>query len=1723
MNDTDDYLARYSGNQESCRDYHDGNDQNNNTDDSNLKYDDGHQSNEYDESYQQRNYSDSRSSNVTGVIEQDSSYLSGDGTYEDSNATNSNPLHAEEALMDLAKLEELQEEAERIKTIGNKHMASQEYMQAYNCYSAALQISPVGPSSHVFLSNRAAALLSLKKYASAATDARRAIALAPSFGKAHARLGQALYFLKDFDGAVCAYEDALSYEPNNDVTITYLEKAKTKLEKQKQKKSRKSSGSASAIEDASNSSTMAETTTQFSAHRSIATDTFNKHSIVQRDNYGGHDIANNTVALQNAIAATTTSTPSTDARVRRSSGAVNEYLKSNEQKQKQNSPQIGIPNSAVSVAASAITTESGEQRKTKTTTSSSDATAKMISNQDMVSTVAIDDPEFDEAIKIQQRANKYLVQKQYRAAIEEFTAALFLVPDDPILSPELHLGRAHALNGSRRHESAKNDANLAVKLNPTPAAYSTLAKSFFYMKNYKASVDAFEMCIQLLPPGETLGLFDRAYLEKAEKALAEDESEGKLRSPAKQQSTVVPKLPPPRFVPREEAIQSQPQPLRPMPKEWPQQQASSRKQVPLKCGTEREIVFLSESLGVKLNRGWDGIVRVVSVTPTSGGSVVVRQGDIQPGDVVREAAGVDIRLPITNIMWGDTVALIKMAPRPISFLVAKEISPVPPDVLNDTRYQEDQYRAQQGESVPKRAMMRPSNASGDEAVSSLVESKLTPNEDDLDEEIMEVKDVITYDIIEVENGCDFAPIDDTALSLKNTTQPTPTSLQMPLKPHDSALQTSSTESITTFTNNVVDNVSGDIRSETNEEHATHQHDEVSGKNETATSIHKNQIDPTKSSQANNVASNESLFSAMALDSHPGSSTGDGLDEGDIVEVEHTTASSKIVPAPIIDPNASEELHREEERILGGEILFSTNNPVEYGEWDTLKWMSYSGTRIVSSCQEVHRQYDGDKKRSLIPTFWKTGGKRYESRALAIYDKPSLIMVLRRPTSVEEVHALLGLPDIAQDPGMTTEKYWILESAIDPAFAKLRLSPLTTMTSLAQENEDDRDKSCFQMFTPFETIVLSPVHVRGDSHQSFRDSGAYLETLAVETSLSKMLFASHGRDIERSLPQCIDIAWKHQIVIGSLHSIVVSGNVKSLLDSLDFVRNAVSNSTDKLPNSHHLPARIIDVLDDAGFTALYYACKNKMHISAQHLIQSGANVSIKVGSGKETLFHVAARNLDDKMINILLSSDASIADVNELNDEYKTPIYVAATEGSVIDNGRDPSALGRCITSLQGRGGRSTVYGTTKVNRHPVSILSSLLLPEYLSAAMEAFPHRYPLKSIDVRIIDARGLSLSALYHYPIHFAIFAMRKNVPNHSTEDDLLPESRLLRCLRILVERGFEPNERLECTQASMIGSEELNHFYGFAPMQLLAFVALELDSKKGKIDTISYDKKCKLVSDAAEFLVRNGARVTLEPPQQKRPRKKFGSTEPTQTVDILPIKLESDKHVMNLLGGEKRLKKAREIWIGSKKVEMSERVDLLDNTTTLSDLDTPGGNDSLSCAICWIEFGTILNRRHKCRVTGRFVCDDCSSKRIQVDGSDHRISDGQYLFFKVKSCRTINNIPGTMTNTTSSRATQTSVNAMLEKLENEEKANRDSLFGGLVDKATNYIMGEDEDVNTVSKLNGLTNTLDQTRDALNQRGDRLASLGEKSTQLVDASADFAKMAKELNQQNDRGFFGW
>lgn len=121
------------------------------------------------------------------------------------------------------------QEAEKFKSMGNTHMQEKQFQEAANCYTQALKISPAGLHSHVYFSNRAAAMVSMKRFNEAILDSERSLSLRPDYGKAHARLGLAHFLLGNYRQAMEAYTVALKYEPDSKSSKNYLEKAAKRL------------------------------------------------------------------------------------------------------------------------------------------------------------------------------------------------------------------------------------------------------------------------------------------------------------------------------------------------------------------------------------------------------------------------------------------------------------------------------------------------------------------------------------------------------------------------------------------------------------------------------------------------------------------------------------------------------------------------------------------------------------------------------------------------------------------------------------------------------------------------------------------------------------------------------------------------------------------------------------------------------------------------------------------------------------------------------------------------------------------------------------------------------------------------------------------------------------------------------------------------------------------------------------------------------------------------------------------------------------------------------------------------------------------------------------------------------------------------------------------------------------------------------------------------------
>lgn len=91
-----------------------------------------------------------------------------------------------------------------------------------------LQLSPSGPSSHIYLSNRAAAHCYLTSYELAVADCERCIELSPAYIKGYTRLGVAHFAMKNYEAAIEAYKKCIDLEPKVKAHKDALTQAKQK-------------------------------------------------------------------------------------------------------------------------------------------------------------------------------------------------------------------------------------------------------------------------------------------------------------------------------------------------------------------------------------------------------------------------------------------------------------------------------------------------------------------------------------------------------------------------------------------------------------------------------------------------------------------------------------------------------------------------------------------------------------------------------------------------------------------------------------------------------------------------------------------------------------------------------------------------------------------------------------------------------------------------------------------------------------------------------------------------------------------------------------------------------------------------------------------------------------------------------------------------------------------------------------------------------------------------------------------------------------------------------------------------------------------------------------------------------------------------------------------------------------------------------------------------------
>ena len=371
--------------------------------------------------------------------------------------------------------------------------------------------------------------------------------------------------------------------------------------------------------------------------------------------------------------------------------------------------------------------------------------------------------------------------------------------------------------------------------------------------------------------------------------------------------------------------------------------------------------------------------------------------------------------------------------------------------------------------------------------------------------------------------------------------------------------------------------------------------------------------------------------------------------------------------------------------------------------------------------------------------------------------------------------------------------------------------------------------------------------------------------------------------------------------------------------------------------------------------------------------------------------------------------------------------------------------------------------------------------------------------------------------------------------------------RTLEVLLDKGFEPNERIECVNKN---TEPLNEMIGYSPLQILGAAALDLiqrsEDLQCNLETSDFMQAVSFLSSATEILVRKGAIISLDSPPMERFNTKKISQESTsdtahelRSIDQSLLNLDKNKEVMNILNKNQSLRRCQAERQQTKSTRGYGESSFLQGkglSMKVEDCFFAGGSNEKTCAICWKKFGPLRNRKHICRASRRYICDDCSSNTVLVNGDARRVSDGQFNLAKATADRKEERERLLIEEKKKERkakieqqwATRREKRNALQETMQDEAAAKDDLFGNVGRAVQNFFMEEVEEppsvsqeVDTNEKVAGMMSSLDQTRQAFGERGEKLNNLVEKTSALKNASEDFAKMAKELKESQQKGFF--
>ena len=492
--------------------------------------------------------------------------------------------------------------------------------------------------------------------------------------------------------------------------------------------------------------------------------------------------------------------------------------------------------------------------------------------------------------------------------------------------------------------------------------------------------------------------------------------------------------------------------------------------------------------------------------------------------------------------------------------------------------------------------------------------------------------------------------------------------------------------------------------------------------------------------------------------------------------------------------------------------------------------------------------------------------------------------------------------------------------------------------------------------------------------------------------------------------------------------------------------------------------IFDLVDEDGCTPLHLACAHSIHYIIDMLLEVNVDVMSKDNLGR-TALHYCALLLDDCNLEKLCGR---IFDIELVDDLGFTPLTIACVAGRDPGSGEiDITSLRRCVEILMAMGANLLESRVRRFDPETTSVIDVSLL-EWACKNWNV-----PLLTLIARFLDREELrGLLCEPHNKLLFDVFCCQKiaidiqvSPPFSQPSAADIDTFNLIKISQMLIDNGARLN-------APMTGV--------YPDLTLMELVAK------------SYMNFRDHFIDILKLLVGNGAR-TDNAPTLKALRQKWS--------DI-----------------DEALETSTTIWQNKGVLSTSgvniERMSLEKDESTKK-----------MCQCCGFTF-TFFKRKQKCSICNLGYCDACSRKKVSSnDTSNARCCDSCYNRIN-KLCGEESErlfMAGQLKNLPSSSSIDNQKDLDIKK-------KKEDLMRGAV--KVNGSSGNPRGESTSDKkkaseiyseggMSALKAHLGEAHDKLQQRGEKLSELNDKSDRLKSSANEFAKLAQQLNK--DRANSWW